>query len=207
MKQVERSHYRYADYQSAARFSSYYYQLEAALELEPETLVEIGVGDGTFLSLARNQGLNAYGLDFDRGLSPSVCGSALQLPFRGESVDVFAAFQVMEHLPFDDLEAAAREMFRCCRKGAVISLPEFGNSSIILNIPLVRHIAMALPKVFPFSPRHRFDGQHHWEIGKRSFPLSRIVNTFEQSGFRCSRTWVNPYWAYHRFFVFTKPRT
>lgn len=198
------SHYQFGDYQTAARFSSYYYQLEAVLSLEPEHLVEIGVGDGTFLSLARNQGLRADGLDFDIDLSPAVCGSVLQMPFRDDSVDVFAAFQILEHLPFETLEAAAGEMFRCSRKGVVISLPEFGNLSMVLNIPWIRHIALALPKLLAVSPRHRFDGQHHWEIGKRGFPLSRIVRTFEHVGFRCSRTWVNPYWAYHRFFVFTK---
>lgn len=203
-KQVDKSHYDYFRYQSPTRFTSYYYQIKASLELQPETIVEIGVGDGTFLTLARNYGIRAYGLDFDRELSPSVCASALQIPLKDESVDVVAAFQILEHLPYESLSLAAGEMRRVCRKGVVVSLPEFGNASVTLNLPFVRHIAIPVPHCFPFRPKHEFNGEHYWEINKSGFSLSRILTTFKESGLACQKTWINPYLSYHRFFIFEK---
>lgn len=207
MTQVEKSHYNHNAYQSPARYTSYFYQVAAVLKLEPKSLVDAGVGDGTFLNLARNQGISALGMDYDLSLKPSLCASILDIPLRDEVVDVFTAFQVLEHLPYEHLSVAVREMARVCRKGAVVSLPEFGNTSFVLNIPFVRHLAGTLPRWLPVAPKHRFDGQHYWEIGKRGFPLARILRTFAESGLHCQETWVNPYWAYHRFFVFVKKST
>jgi predicted SAM-dependent methyltransferase len=204
MKQVDKSHYDFERYHSPYRFTSYFYQLQAIRELLPDNVLEIGVGDHTFQTLAKQHGINAYGMDLDPELSPSLCASATQIPLFDASIDAIAAFQVLEHLPYNQLPTIAGEMHRVCRKGVAISLPEFGNASLVLNIPMVRHIAIPIARCSPIHPEHRFDGEHHWEIGKRGFPLNRIIATFRESGLACKKTWINPYFAYHRFFVFRK---
>jgi SAM-dependent methyltransferase len=66
-------------------------------------------------------------LDIDRaGLSPGgVCGSALALPFAGETFDVVSAFDVIEH--FEDDAAVLREMRRVVRTGGriLVSVPAY----------------------------------------------------------------------------------
>lgn len=205
MKQVDKSHYDFERYHSPQRFTSYYYQLKAIRELAPDAVLEIGVGDHTFQTLAKQHGIDIYGMDLDPELTPSLCASATQIPLCDSSMDTIAAFQVLEHIPYEQLPGIVAEMFRVCRKGVVISLPEFGNASIVLNVPMVRHLAIPIPHCSPIHPEHHFDGEHYWEIGKRGFPRSRIIETFHESGFLCTGTWINPYFAYHRFFIFRKP--
>src|SRR5690554_6403576 len=106
MKQVEKSHYRFQEYETEARFTSYYHQLKAVLELKPDTLLEVGGGTGCFLALVRNTGITAWSADVDADLQPTVAAFVLQLPYKEGGADVCVAFQVLEHLPFDSFQRA-----------------------------------------------------------------------------------------------------
>ena len=61
-------------------------------------VLDVGSADGPSVGWLRRVGKHTA-LDIDpRGLDPGgVCGSALRLPFRDESFDVVAAFDVVEH--------------------------------------------------------------------------------------------------------------
>lgn len=204
MKQVDKDHYNYLQYESPEKFTSYYYQLKATLELHPESLLEIGVGNGIFLTLARRFGIETYGVDLDPDLAPSICANAARLPLADASIDVCAAFQTLEHIPFESLSQIARELNRVCRVGVVISLPDFGNASLTISAPYVRRIRIVLPRLIAWRKPHVFDGQHYWEINKLGYPRSRVLETFRNSGLLCVNSWLNPYNPYHRFFVFKK---
>lgn len=204
MKQVDTSHYDYLRYESPERFTSYYYQLRAVLDRRPASVLEIGRGSGIFQALAAHAGITAYSVDIDVQLRPSVCGSVLALAFADASVDLCVAFQILEHLPFATLARAAGEIARVCRDGAVISLPEHGNAAMTLSLPYVRKLRFTLPRVSVFKPRHRFDGEHYWELNKRGYDTRRVIAVFQDAGLACERTWLNPYNPYHRFFQFRR---
>ncbi len=204
MKQVEKRHYDFAAYESPERFTSYYHQLQATLRLAPGSLVEIGVGSGLFVQMARKLGIDAFGLDVDPELQPAVCGNLLQLPLQDSSVDVCAAFQILEHLPFEDFRPAVRELARVCRTGIVLSLPEFGNAAMVLSLPFVRKLRFAGRALPLIKPLHHFDGQHYWEINKRGYGLARVIAAIERAGLECEDTWLNSFNPYHRFFVLRK---
>lgn len=204
MKQVDESHYLHTKYQTPERFTSIYYQLQCTLSLRPDSILDIGVGDNSFTALVKNHGIHAYGMDFDIHLEPSLCGDVKQIPLKNNSVDLCTAFQILEHIPFEHLHDIASEMCRVCRTGVVISLPEHGNAGLIVNIPYLRMIRLTIPSVFIMKPRHKFDGQHYWEINKRGFPRSRIIEAFQTAGLEHIENFLNPYNPYHRFFVFRK---
>lgn len=204
MKQVNRNHYEFGSYENPERFTSYYYQVRAALQLAPNTLLEVGVGSKVFVALMLTQGINVTTIDLDHELKPSLCGSVLQLPVRDDAVDVAAAFQTLEHLPFEYLPVAAKELARVSRKGVVISLPEFGNTAIVANVPFVRKIRFTSRALFGWYPRHRFDGEHYWEINKRGYHINDVKKVILSSGLELVDTWLNPYNPYHRFFVLRK---
>lgn len=203
MTQVDATHYAFTRYETAERFTSYYHQMCGILALQPSSLLEIGVGGGTLLAMARAHGIHAVGMDIDIALQPTLCGSVLAMPLRDAAVDVAAAFQVLEHLPFVQFTPALRELARVSRNGVVISLPEFGNAGLVLSLPFVRKWRWAWRAV-PWRPRHRFDGQHYWELNKRGFARPRILAAAAEAGLACRRTWINPFNPYHRFFVLTK---
>ena len=50
---------------------------------------------------------------------------------------------------------------------------------------------------------HVFNGEHHWEINKKDYPLKKIIDDF--NGFsKLQKTYRVEDYPYHRFFVFKK---
>jgi hypothetical protein len=51
---------------------------------------------------------------------------------------------------------------------------------------------------------HKFDGEHYWEIGKKNYPLNKIINDINLSGFTILKTYRIIEFKYHRFFILKK---
>lgn len=201
--QVEKSSYEFAHYGFEERFVSYYYQLREVIHLIPESILEVGVGDGVFGSFVKqNTALSYRSLDIAADLSPDIVGSVTEIPLPDNSVDVACAFEVLEHIPFDKFDIAVAELARVAKRYVVISLPHFGPSlSLSLKIPFVPHIRVALK--LPFPQKHIFNGQHYWEIGKRGYPPKRIRAILSAYG-TIERDFVPFASQYHHFFVLKK---
>ena len=201
--QVSKEHYDFLKYESEARFSSYYHQVKSVLELKPDTVLEVGCGSGAFLSLLKSYGLTTYSVDLDIHLEPTISASVLNLPISDGSIDVVVAFQILEHLPFDNFFRCLSELHRVSKTGVVISLPDFGNFGMVLTLPYVRKLVLSF-HALPFFPKHKFDGEHYWEINKRNYPLKKIISIINDVGFTSVETYLNPFNPYHRFFVLKK---
>jgi SAM-dependent methyltransferase len=93
---------------------------------EPARVLDVGSADGPSVAWLRTYG-KQIALDLDpRGLGPGgVCGSAEELPFRDESFDVVAAFDVIEHCK--DEHAALSEVARVLAPGGrfLMSVPAY----------------------------------------------------------------------------------
>lgn len=198
--QVDRSNYRFSSYSFEGRFVSYYWQLKEVLSLNPASILEIGVGDRVFGNFVKDNTHAAYtSLDVAQDLRPDVVGSILQLPFADGSFDVACAFEVLEHLPFEQFDRALVELCRVARTHVVISLPHFGPMlSFSLKIPFVPQMRVALK--IPFLKKHTFNGQHYWEIGKRGYP-ARLIRTRLSAHGNIVRDFVPFASPYHHFFV------
>lgn len=205
MRQVDPQHYACNSYESAERFTSYYYQLAATLKLSPRSVLEVGVGSHVFAALMARSGIRTITVDVDPALDPTVGARVTQLPFADACMDACVAFQVLEHLPFERFRAALTELARVCRIGAVISLPEFGNAALTISLPFARKLRISGRALAFWYPQHRFDGEHYWEINKRGYHHARISHEIRAAGFTIEDSWLNPYNPYHRFFVLRKP--
>lgn len=202
--QVDKTNYNFGRYAFEGRFVSYYWQLKEVLAQKPQSVLEVGVGDHVFGSFIKNNTTVSYtSIDVAKDLHPDVVGSILELPFVGKSFDVVCAFEVLEHLPFEDFDAAVGELVRVARTHVVISVPHFGPTlSFSLKIPFLPEMRAALK--IPFSKKHPFNGQHYWEAGKREYPISLIRHKLFAHG-ELVRDFVPFGSPYHHFFVLRLP--
>jgi SAM-dependent methyltransferase len=119
--EISPAHYGYG-YDSAARFSSYWHQIDQISALGGR-LLEIGVGNGTVTSVLRARGFELTTVDLNPALNPDVVADIRALPFENESFDSALAAEVLEHLPWEEVPAAVSELVRVVRQGIVVSVP------------------------------------------------------------------------------------
>jgi ubiquinone/menaquinone biosynthesis C-methylase UbiE len=175
--------------------------------LKPESLLEIGVGDKVIASYIKNNTDMRYvSADYSAKLNPDVVADVRKLPFIDNQFDLVCAFEVLEHLPFEDFEHSVRELLRVAKKNVIISMPHWGRSfafSIQLPFIGIKKFNFKLPYAL-FKIKHKFNGEHHWEIGKDAYPVSRIKKAIAQAGGKLQRDFVPTENTYHHFFVINK---
>jgi len=199
--QVDPEHYGNFTYNSKTRFISYWHQINQVAQTQPSSVLEIGVGSGFVNRYLREMGINIHTLDFDARLNPDTVGSVLELPFADDEFDVVCCFETLEHLPWEHFDTAVSELARVARRVVLISLPD--------RTPCVRleaqwHSVTAMTQQLvdlpnPRPQEHVFDGEHYWEIGRKGYPLGRIIKYIERHGLRVEekfRVFENPF---HRF--------
>ena len=205
-KQVDKSHYEFAKYVHKRRWASMWHQLDEVINLAPDRVLEIGPGPGIFKANATALGFNVETLDIDAELNPDHVASVFDMPFGDGTYDVVCAFQMLEHLPWEDSKRAFREMARVARKGLVISLPDAAvRWPMSIHVPRIGTVELSFPKPRIRARKHELDGEHYWEINKVGFPLHRVESEFFSApSVRIEKTYRVHEHLYHRFFVLEK---
>jgi len=205
--QVEPSHYFRKEYDSKRRWISYWHQIDEILTLSPNSVLEVGIGNGLVANYLKRRGINITTLDIDERLMPDYVGSVLDMPFADNSFEVVTCYEVLEHLPYDDVPKALGEIHRVSSRYAVLSLPDSTRAyRLNIQIPKVGELKILIPLPRLEVPKHVFNGEHYWEIGKAGYALRRVMSDMVKAGFRIIKTYrvfENPY---HRFFVLEKDR-
>ena len=201
--QVDKNNYKFEKYSYLERWGSYYYQIKEALKSAPKNILEIGAGDGVFGDhIKRNTTISYKSLDVAPDLNPDVVGDILSLPFPDDSFDVIVAYEVLEHIPYENFEKALSEVARVSKKHAVISLPHFGPPiKFSIKIPFLPEIKIALK--LPYPKKHVFNGQHYWEIGKKGYSPRKIKKVLEKH-FEVIKDYVPFENQYHHFYILEK---
>ncbi len=205
--QVKPEHYDFERYDDLARWCSYWYQIRSAMRLRPRSVLEIGSGTGVFRSYLRNAGIQVASLDIDDSRTPDYVGSVAELDRAlppGLRFDAIAAFQVLEHLPF--------EQFETCLEGlasradhVLLSLPHHGSQwRLSFRFPGLRGSrGFHLPHPWKFR-RAEFP-EHHWELGV-GYSIRGITKIIRSRFDVIDRRFVpeNPY--HYMWVLKTKPR-
>jgi ubiquinone/menaquinone biosynthesis C-methylase UbiE len=203
--QVDQDHYFGKTYDSKWRFISYWHQINEIMTLEPKSILEIGIGNGFVANYMKKRGLNVTTTDIDEHLNPDKVGSVLSIPFADKSFEVVGCFEVLEHLPYGDFHKALSEIRRVSAKYAVLSLPDRTRAyRLDIEAPKIGELKklIILPRLKP--PKHKFDGEHYWEIGKAGYPLRRILHDLDRAAFRVLKTYRVFEVPCYRFFVLAK---
>ncbi len=201
MPQVSKEEgYTFEKYGGISRFASYAYQIREILGISPSDVLEIGIGDAVVGNyIQRQTNIRYVWADIAEDLQPDVVADVRALPFADGSFDTVCAFEVLEHLPFEDFEKSLSELVRVARRYVLLSLPHFGPSvRLSFKIPFIPESRFAFK--IPFPKRHVFNGQHYWEIGKRGYPVSRIRNAIAKYDV-IEKEFVPFENQYHHFFI------
>lgn len=200
--QVHPKHYNGLSYDTKKRFISYWHQLEAIYKTNYKKVLEIGVGNGFVSNYLDEHGFDISTLDIDERLEPTKVGSVLDIPFDDNKFEVVTCFEVLEHLPFEQVPVAVKELKRVASQKVIISLPDRTLCyKLGIKLPIIkdRKWMISIPRLL--AKKHTFDGQHHWELGKKSYPVSRFKNLLEQHGLNIESFYRIYEVPSHHFFV------
>lgn len=199
--QVAPEHYD-VDYDNKERFISYWTQIHEVVRLRPKSVLEIGIGNGFVHRYLRQRGIPVHTVDADERLGPDTVALVEKLPFSARQFEVVCCFETLEHLPFEKFQGAVEELRRVADKWVLVSLPDVTPYARI-HVEWGFHKKL-VSKFFdlPFRrmPVHQFDGEHYWEIGKKGYPLARVLSELEAAGLAVESTPRIEEDAYHRFF-------
>ena len=193
-------------YDDLGRFISYYYQTKLALDLNVEKFLEIGIGNKTVSSYLKNKGLSVCTCDFALDLNPDYVCDIRELPFEDKSFDCVLVYEVLEHIPFEDVESVLEKLARITRKYVIISIPyDRVYFEVIIRIPFLKKLfKKPFFDLFFHMPifflKHKYDGQHYWVIGRKGYSKSRIIKLFSKY-FVLINQLRPPLKPYHHFFV------
>jgi SAM-dependent methyltransferase len=204
--QVAAGHYDdWVVYNKKARWASYWHQVTEVLRTDARSCLEIGTGSGVVKRILTGMGVEVTSVDIDDDLSPDLIGDVRALPCEAGSFDVVLASQVLEHIPWPDVPTALSELHRVSRSHSVVSLPQAGvNVGLALGVHVMRFFNDRGWSFHLGTPwRHRFDGQHHWEVGARGTGRRAVRELFAKS-FEIDHEYTVPEMPYHRFYVLAK---
>jgi len=199
------SHYFERTYDVKGRFSSYWHQVDEIISLQPEKVLEVGIGNSFVSNYLKERGIDITSIDVFHGLRPNITASVLAIPFCDETFDVIACYEVLEHLPYNDFPNALKELARVSQRHIILSVPDITTVyRFYIELPKIKAIKKLIPHPFHRVTGHKFDDEHHWEIGKKGYNLQRIKLDIINSGLNILKTYRVFEFYYHRFFVLTK---
>lgn len=204
-KQVDREHYDFSKYCGTSRFVSYWHQLDEIIKLKPSSVLEVGVGDNVVASYLKNNTDIMYkSLDIAEDLNPDIIGNIEKMDLEDSSFDIVCAFEVLEHLPFEKFVPVLNELGRVSKKYVLISVPHWGRHfSFEIRLPFIKKIRWQHKfNIFPI--KHKFNGQHYWEIGKSNYPVSKIKEHIKKSDLSIVKDYISFGSPYHHFFILVK---
>ena len=188
--QKKREHYFKSKYNNLERFISYFYQVDLItrhLELPADKILEVGVGSGLVSDHLKKMGLDITTCDFDEALKPDVVADIRRLPFEDNGFEVVTAFEVLEHILFEDVPKALGELKRVSSRTVIISLPYRSTSiELVVKFPFIRTLLkrnfLSIFVRFPwFFKGFSSSGQHYWEIDGYNYRLGKVMKILKNN--------------------------
>jgi len=188
----------------------------AGLPINKRSILEIGPGDGYAARNLRYAGYIYDTIDISDVTEPIIKTSILDLdpsPLKNKYHTV-CAFQVLEHVPYDNFKECLTKIRFIAEKYVVVSLPYScqgyteirkewcGQNNCVkirhderyepTNIPVHKYRPEYIEE-FPWVP-------HYWEIGNEGYPLDKVLADIQSTGLEIVRGVHGPN-PFHFFIV------
>ncbi|MFC1808892.1 class I SAM-dependent methyltransferase [Candidatus Omnitrophota bacterium] len=191
--------YRKAYMLNKKKFTSYFYQLNRILRLpksQVNSILEVGIGAGLFKAMIENYNYMYTSIDLLADNFPDHTGNVLAMPFSDFEFDLICAFEILEHLPYDQFLNALKELIRCSKKYLYLSLPCHTNYfSLRIELKFIQKYFRRLSfkrellKTFGGSlenkdPRQFADridkhNPHYWEVGRAATTKKKVLQDIQ----------------------------
>ncbi len=199
--QVPNAHYNFFNYISAERWMSYRHQLELIMKSGCKKILIIGLGDNIIPAILKAEGFDVETCDIDETLKPDHLQSLTELDLKGRTYELVLCCQVLEHIPFEQIENVLTKLQQITKNQLIISLPEKAlRVSFMMKFPRIKNFYLNLVIPLFFKP-HRFDGQHYWELGTLENYRKLFLDTAGKKFSLASAYRFKPN-PYHHFFIF-----
>jgi hypothetical protein len=209
------------------RFSSTQIQLTSVTDLGKSvaSILEIGPGSGHFSSIMKGLDYSVKTADIKSQTNPDYLGDFRETEIP-EKFDMVVAFEMLQHLPYDDIPETLAKLADLSDKYVLISVPSrVHRLELSIEIP-----AMLAPRRLGldwFRGKHSISttwewprgkdrsketwegradywNSHYWEIGRKSFPRSRFLTDIESAGLQILWHKYNPRHTHHLFVLAEK---
>lgn len=205
--QVANGHYNMASYDSLDRFISYYHQKELILKYaalkEGTKVLEIGKGNGFLDNYLGQQGLYTKTFDLAADLKPDYIGSILEISkIVRERFDIVCAFEVLEHIKFEDVPRALEEVWFATDSYVIISIPQSG---LRLSLWANFDYRFFFRKAFQIRSVKKFipNTEHYWELARPGYEIYKFRKLLGKL-FNILEEFTDPLDNYHRYYVLKK---
>lgn len=192
-------------------------QMQLCGQTGTTSFIEVGSGARLLTWLLQQNGFTAHSVDIDVDFGPDIVAALPRIPLKDSAVETSLCFQVLEHMPFEQLGSNLAELARIASRYVIISLPDFNRPRLrTLHTPLsirVKHVTKIILGYVPFAPdqwkrlrmkKPRISPHHFWEINYAGVTDSDVIAVAESVGLRLVNRLHNEYHSYHYFFVFEK---
>lgn len=168
--------------ESLHQWNYYWYQINILnTELSKgDSILEIGIGTRFTSNYLKSKGFRVTTIDIDPVKEPDIVANIVDYEFK-ENFDHVLAFEVFEHIPYEDFRKVLQNISHICDKNIFISLPRNEKVWIALNLELPGSKSFN----FKISTRRKkiISKYHHWEVDFKEYTNDLLEETFQESNF------------------------
>jgi len=161
----------------------YWHQIDLIRSVlqEGDRILEIGVGTKFTSNYLKNKGYEVVTLDIDKEKKPDIVANIVESDIE-EQFDHIIAFEVFEHIPFEDFKKVLLKLHGVCRKTLLISIPRNEKQWLKLSVELPGRKRFSFRIVT--KRRKIISRYHHWEVDYTPFTKRIIENVFIEKGYQ-----------------------
>lgn len=145
-----------------------------------QKVLEIGVGTGFTANYLRSKGVHVTTFDIDPGKHPDLLGNLVTYDFP-DLYDHFLAFEVFEHIPFNELTSVLAKISQVCKGCLFLSVPRNEKLLFRLQIQILNRIKKTAE--LAIKRQKIITKTHHWEVDYREYSKRKLEEAFLSAGF------------------------